>query len=480
MIDTGQGTKVEFISMGGVFELIKQEKPREAAVMANRIVQRFPEECAAWHALGIAHQMLEQSEEAERCYRRALKIKTDLAETCYNLGHSLCMQDRFEESMQYYKKALRLIEDPEIDYNPAVGITGICINIAFAMHSLHRDEESAEWYLKAYEASPDDIDCKHNYYVTRMLLGDFSNKMNSDDTGSEFRPCKLFVDAPPWEGESIKGKHLLVWTNEGFGDTIQFIRFTKQLKEMGATVTVACYIDTVRILSTVPGVDKALYLHGNGRLDNNPPDYQVSLMNLPAVLGITPDTIPADVPYVTPDPGMTEFWREKLHSPDYKIGVVWQGRADHPTLKNRRSYPLSLLEPLSRLPGVHLYSLQRDAGTDQLDDATFPITNIGKEIHDFMDAATVMQNMDLIISPDTAAAHVGGALGKPTWVLLPYVCDWRWPYGRSNSPWYPTVRLFRQEVRHDWPGVIREVEKSLKEILKDRPLQDESYVRDVR
>jgi hypothetical protein len=188
-------------------------------------------------------------------------------------------------------------------------------------------------------------------------------------------------------------------------------------------------------------------------------DVRAPLEGLPGIFHTVLRDIPAAIPYLFADPGLVERWRQELGGiTGFKIGIAWQGNPKNENNRNR-SIPLSCFEPLAGVPGVQLVSLQKEAGVEQLQDVAerFSIRELGSRLQDFMDTAAVLMNLDLVLTCDTAVAHLAGALGVPVWVALPFVPDWRWLLDRSDSPWYPTMRLFRQQSRGDWQGVFHQI-----------------------
>jgi hypothetical protein len=245
-------------------------------------------------------------------------------------------------------------------------------------------------------------------------------------------------------------------TEQGLGDSLQFIRYAPLVKQRGGTVVVECLRPLARLLARCPGIDR-LVVKGS---DLPAFDVHASLMSLPALLGTTLATVPADVPYLFADPELVERWRRELAPlPGFKVGIAWQGDPTHPKA-GARAIPLRHFEPLARRPGVRLFSLQKGPGTEQLRDVAghFDVTDFGNRLDEasgpFMDTAAVMKNLDLVITSDTAIAHLAGGLGVPVWVAVPAVPEWRWLLGREDSPWYPTLRLFRQARPGDWEGVF--------------------------
>ncbi len=196
-------------------------------------------------------------------------------------------------------------------------------------------------------------------------------------------------------------------------------------------------------------------------------DVQAPLLNLAGIFHTDLRNLPAAIPYLFADPTLVEPWRRELGGiAGFKIGIAWQGSPKHRSDRDR-SIPLGYFEPLASLPGTRFFSLQKGAGVEQLQDMAgrFPITAVGNRLQDFMDTAAVMMSLDLVITCDTAVAHLAGALGVPAWVALPFVPDWRWLLDRDDSPWYPTMRLFRQDRRGDWQGVFQRIEVALSSVL---------------
>jgi ADP-heptose:LPS heptosyltransferase len=229
-------------------------------------------------------------------------------------------------------------------------------------------------------------------------------------------------------------------------------------------VLVECPGPLLSLLASCSGVDRLVE-----RGDALPPfEVQAPLLSLPGIFHTTLRDIPAAIPYLFADPALVEPWRQELgRIAGFKIGIAWRGSPTH-TNDRARSLPLSCFEPLADLPGVHLFSLQKGVGAEELQEARdhFPVTELGSRLRDFMETAAVLKNLDLVISCDTAVAHLAGALGVPVWVALPFDPDWRWLLDRDDSPWYPTMRLFRQHRPGDWWGVFRRIEAELSSRLQ--------------
>jgi hypothetical protein len=250
-----------------------------------------------------------------------------------------------------------------------------------------------------------------------------------------------------------------LYAEQGLGDTLQFVRYARLLKEQGAAVVVECQKALLPLLARCPGIDRLAALGGPQPAH----DVCAPLMSLPYHLGTRLGTIPADVPYLMADPALIESWRCALAvRPGFKIGIAWQGNPQY-TGDKERSISLTEFAPLAAIPGVQLVSLQKGAGSEQLRAAAAlcSVIDLGSRLDEeagaFMDTAAVMKNLDLVVTADTVISHLAGALGVPVWVALPKVPDWRWLLEREDSPWYPSTRLFRQDRAGDWKSVFARI-----------------------
>jgi hypothetical protein len=286
------------------------------------------------------------------------------------------------------------------------------------------------------------------------------------------------VQYPQWKGEPLNGKTILLIGEQGFGDRLQFIRYAEILPRLGALVSVECPKSLIPLLARCKGVNQVI-----AEGEELPGfDFYTPLLSVPAVLRTELHTIPANVPYLSADPLLLNKWREKLEElipsqrvkPNHRglcIGINWQGRGGMGEYR-QRDIPPDLFATLAELPGVRLISLVKTEAVGELPAVAAPTSMIdfGREIDRehgaFMDTAAIMMNLDLVISSDTAVPHLAGALGVPVWLVLPFASDWRWLLDRSDSPWYPTMRLFRQKRPGDWAGVFEEIKAALLERLR--------------
>jgi hypothetical protein len=276
----------------------------------------------------------------------------------------------------------------------------------------------------------------------------------------EFPPSSF--PQPLWNGSPLPGRTILLHIEQGLGDTLQFIRYAQQVKNLGGTVLFACPESLAGLLGKVQGID-AIVLP-----DDLLPAFDVHapLMSLPHLLGTTLETIPAEVPYFTADPQAVARWRGELDAaPGINVGIAWAGSPRHPA-DRWRSIPLAQFGRLANLPGVKLYSLQKGPGSEQLAGSGLPIEDWGQRLNDISATAAAVASLDLVIACDTAIVHLAGALAKSVWVVLPFAPDWRWLLERGDSPWYPTGRLFRQRAWGQWDAVFDEIAAALSDFVR--------------
>ncbi|HVY19985.1 MAG TPA: tetratricopeptide repeat protein [Bauldia sp.] len=327
-------------------------------------------------------------------------------------------------------------------------------------------------FERAIAADPEAFQTHYNRAFLRLSLGDWENGWEDHEwrLKQHDHPHRAFIKlAPKWTGEPVSGKRLLVYGEQGLGDTLQFVRYVPRLKATGAAITLSIQPALSRLLApNFPDVD----VTGNVGLRSGF-DYQVSLMSLPWAFHDTMETLPAPRSYLNADPLRIAKWAGRIGKGGLRVGIVWQGALKY-ARDASRSIPLAKFAPLADVPGVRLFSVQAQVGLDQLDalgDA-MRITRFGEELENNPDGlqemAAIMANLDLLVMSDTAPTHLAGALGRPTWVALSRHPDWRWMEGRADTPWYPTMRLFRQETPGDWDGVFARIARELKAKVAQR------------
>ena len=282
---------------------------------------------------------------------------------------------------------------------------------------------------------------------------------------------------PRWDGSSLAGKTILIYAEQGLGDTLNFLRYVPLVKERDGKVILECQPPLLRLLANFPGID-----HLIGRGSAYPEfDCYAPLLSLPGIFQTTPTNVPAAVPYIHADGKLVEKWRQELAKPQagpsaLKVGIAWQGNPGRPD-DIHRSIPLKQFARLAEVPGVVFISLQKGAGTEQIGPLAdqFPVLDLSDRLDEaagpFMDTAAVMKNVDLVISADTAVPHLAGALGIPVWLALSLVPDWRWMLEREDSPWYPTMRLSRQRRYGEWDCVFERMASELQQLAKITPVK---------
>lgn len=403
-------------------------------------------------------------------YRMVVELKPGSTEAHSNLGNSLYLLGELEAAVDCYRAALEI--------EPSASVHN---NLGMALRELGHIQTALEYTNAALKLEPLAPDCHFNKAFLLLLSGDLRAGFTEYEwrlKTEEYAQVRK-LSSSYWKGTSVKGKTILLHPEQGFGDTIQFIRYAPYLKARGARVVVECNADLGLLLSTCPGVDhvyvpKLLDRNSNGdsfRFEIPPPkfDLRAALMSLPHLFGTTLENIPSKVPYLSPPPSVNTALLEKLGQlrsapKPIKVGLVWSAK-DQFYWHAKRNISLNLLEPLLELPGVAYYSLYKGPKVAELQGYKDKITDLGSIFEDFGDTANAIAQMDLVITVDTSVAHLSGAMAKPTWVMLPYVPDWRWLLDREDSPWYPTMRLFRQPQMRDWESVIRNVAVALRMML---------------
>jgi tetratricopeptide (TPR) repeat protein len=434
--------------------------------------------------LGLVLSDLGRLDEAVECHTHAVQLRPDFAEAHGNLASTLAEIGRFDEALAAYKVALRLKSDfPAALSNCGNALTALGrLDEAEACHrrALDLDPDFGEAYgnlgttladqgryeeaLASYEEAPRhsaiNAEVHFNRALTLLLTGDFARGWPEYEwRWNALKTSPPATDAPRWDGAPLEGRTIVLYSEQGLGDTLQFVRYAALVKERGGTVVVACQRPLRALLKSCPGIDRLVAVE-----DPLPScDFQAPLMSLPLIFGTTATTIPNRIPYLDADSHLVDHWRDRLNAlSGRKVGMVWQGNLQF--RKDRfRSIALAAFEPLAQVAGITLVVLQKNAGREQLNSVAdhWPVVDLGDCLDTtgdaFIDTAAVMKNLDLVVTSDTSVAHLAGALGVPVWIALASSPDWRWLLNRSDSPWYPSARLFRQTQRGDWDGVFREM-----------------------
>ncbi len=459
--------------------LLKDQKQfDEALAKYRRAIELKPGFAEAHHSLGAALQQLGRLDEAIAAYQGALRLRPDFALAHNNLGNVYQAQGESDLALACYEQALRI--DPRQDeacLQPGLSLPGgadraeTCNNVGSALDRQDKPIKTLACFeipLLLESIAPE---AHYNRALVYLSQGRFLEGWGEFEWRLKCKtyPIRTFSQ-PLWDGSSFAGRTLLVHAEQGLGDTLHFVRYLPLAKQRGGTLLFAVQPSLLPLLRG-SGFD-GLLAWGD---DLGEFDLQVPLLHLPGIFRTTLQNIPADVPYLAADPRLVDLWRERLASFDgFKVGIHWQGNRDY--VQDRyRSIALEEFAPLAGVPGVQLFSLQKYDGVDQLAEVAgqFAIHDFGPQLDEqcgaFMDTAAVMKNLDLVITSDTATPHLAGALGVPVWLALNKVPEWRWLLDGQNSPWYPTMRLFRQSRFDQWPDVFRRMAEELRKIASRSP-----------
>lgn len=450
-------------NLGCVLADLKRLPEAEAAYRQTLALR--PDYPEAHYNLGCALLALEKLSEAEAAFRETLRLMPSRVEATNNLGCVLLAQHRLPEALEVFRAALAQRGD----------IAEAHFNVGSIVKELGDLDEAEACYRRALALRPDYGDATFRLATLLMSMGRFEEgwalyECRYEMPGFVHHATQSMLKCPRWHGESLAGKALLVWQEDGLGDMLQFGRYLRLLKAQGAArVALACMLPLSRLFADVEGVDVVLtHDEAAAQAAAGHFDCWISALSAPLHLGTTLDTIPPPVPF-TPDAARVEHWRARLDTlaAGPRVGLVWKGNPKHHNDVHRSLPSLFALAPLWSVPGVQFVSLQKGAGEGEALDApaSLPILPLGTELGDFTDTLAVIAQLDLVICVDTSTAHLAASLGKPCWILLPRRdVDWRWMHGRDDSPWYPgTVRLFRQGPDEQWPAVVERVRQACAE-----------------
>ncbi len=412
--------------------------------------------------LGISFQTKGQSDEAIASYRRAVSHNSKFAEAFNNLGNALRSKGELEEAAAAYREAIKVRPNFAEAHS----------NLGSTFKEEGRLDDAISSYREAIARNSEYADAHVKLAQTLLLRGEFEAgwpewewRLKLDNSAS---PDREFPELR-WDGGDLAGRTILIYGESGLGDTIQFSRYLPMVAERGGRVIAQAPKELIGFLGQVPGVEQWV------AAGEKPPafDVQCPLLSLPGLLDTNLQNIPGQQSLLKADEKLAEGWRNKTFQQPggVKVGLVWAGSRKNKNDRNR-SVNLDVLAPLAAISGIRFYSLQKgDAAKDaQKPPEGMEIVDWTDELRDFADTAALVGNLDLIISVDTSVAHLAGAMGKPVWILLPFLPDWRWMVDREESPWYPTARLFRQTTRGDWADVVARVGEALAEWASDHRL----------
>jgi len=402
--------------------------------------------------------------EAEASYRRALHLAPAVAQIQLNFGAFLFKHKHFEEAETAYKKVLELEPSHASAWS----------NLGALYASLHRYADAEHCHRTALDLAPEHSKARFNLAYLLLRLGRFEEGWKCLEARDWHAPLAIHLDRQHarWRGEPLTDKKLLVCYEGGHGDMIQFCRYIPMLKALGPShITLLCHPTLKHLLTRLEGVDETIGY--DELLPSIAWDFWVPILSLPGLMGTRLDTIPDRLPYLHAAPILIEQWASRLPREGLRVGLVWKGNPAHENDSERSLPSLEVLAPLKNILGIQFISLQKGNGEDDFHHGSSGLSLwVPIHIRDFADTAAIVSQLDLVITVDTAVAHLAGALGKPCWVMLPaYQPDWRWLDERSDSPWYPGVmRLFRQSRMGDWASVVADIHTALARCAIAEPL----------
>ena len=437
----------------------------KAEKLAITATTRAANHFAAALFLGSLYVHQNKVDDAVPLLRKAVQLQPNNVDALYALGVALIRSGHGEEGDEYSRRAC------EINPNHVDSLT----NIGLAFYDKGKIEEAVEYYNRAIACTGETKKAFFNKGIALLALGQYREGWKLYEEGfGDFRGANIFAPVPPWGG--MPGKHLLIWCEQGLGDCLQFVRYAELCKTRFEKVSVLCstgYTSLLRLFSVIPFVDDVF--NRPDYVGRNTFDTHVPMLSLPHRFDTVLETIPNRVPYLRVASEIQSKWAPKFaHITGLKVGLVWEGSGRLARYTDQwRNIALERIKGWLDLQGVQFFSLQKDNAPEQI--AALGVgdrlIHFMDEARDFADTAAIIQNLDLVISVDTAVAHLAGGLGKPVWILSRYGADWRWLQNRPTNPWYPTARIFGQPTMGDWDSVIAEVERELKAEIEKRAPQ---------
>jgi tetratricopeptide (TPR) repeat protein len=463
---------------------LRSLKRLDESIAASEAALRIkPDMAGAWNNLGLIHQEQRRLEQSVAAFREALRLSPNLAEVHNNLGNTLKLQKQLEASVVEFRRAIELNPRlPEAHNNLAAALKAegkfaeamesyaraielrpnyveAITNLGNALKDQLRFDEAMRLYERALELDPGHVEAHISRAIVRLVHGDFERGFPEFECRWHRAGFSLPrpMNVPLWDGSDPRGRTILLVAEQGLGDSLNFVRYATLLAQRGAKVLLVCQPPLVKLLKTVPGVAAVL------TQDEPHPacDIYAQMASLPGICQTRRESIPNRVPYVFADPAAVARWRAELGSaPGLKVGIAWQGNRLH-TNDRWRSLRLESLGFLQR-PDVRVVSLQKDpTDADRALLERLGAVDLDRRLTDMSETAAVVKNLDLVISCDSAMAHLAGAIGAKVWVAIPFAPDWRWLLERDDCPWYPTMRLFRQPKFNDWPAVLQNLAQAL-------------------
>jgi Flp pilus assembly protein TadD len=423
-----------------------------AVPLYKQVVDLVPQHPYAWSNLGVALKRMGQYKEAVEALSRAAALLPQNPAVLSNLGAAMNSAGDTEAAIDVLLRALEIQPDH---------IESL-LTLGGALHDNQELEDAVRCFDRVVALQPENAEAHWGLAMSLLRLGIFPRGWKEFEWRLRMPRLNLRRDfrQPQWFGENIGGKTVLLHAEGGFGDAIQFIRLAPQVQGRGAKLILECQPDLVKLLAPVPGIS-GVFRRG----DPLPSfDYQVPLQSLPLALGTTLETIPSQIPYLAPGEESQKRWKDRFAGDSsFKVGLVWAGSES-----SDRSRDLKLFAALAAAGEIRFFSVQKGPEGAQKPPAEMNWADYTSELTDFSETAALLEQLDLLVTVDTAAAHLAGAIGKPVWVLIPARPDFRWLRGRADSPWYPTMRLFHQETLGDWKAPVAQMAEALGELVKTK------------
>ena len=472
--------------------LLRMERPAEALQTLQTAAALSPTSALIQCHLGLALLELERLEEATAALQEALCLRPDFPEALVSLAEALRKRGCLDEARQAAEAAIKIdfsqptahhhlgnvlcdlgaFAEGSNAYRRALGLQPgdptVMSNLGNALYALGQLPEALAQHRMAVSLRPGSVGSRYNLAVALLAAGELEEGWEAYESRLQLglpSSVRRNIAQPRWTGEALEGRTIFLYGEQGLGDTLQFVRYAPLVAQRSGRVVLEVPAPLVRLMRQMPGVGAVI---PTGTLPAEF-DLHCPLLSLPYIFGTRLESIPASVPYLAADASLIEAWRDRMPQDGKRVGLVWSGnpRADQPLaafVDRRRSIPLRQFAPFAAVPGISWISLQKGPPASQLQNAPrgLHIRDLMDEVDDFADTAALVAHLDLVIAVDTSVAHLAGALGKPVWMLSRYDACWRWLRDRSDSPWYPTMRIYRQPRPGDWDAVIERVAADLR------------------
>jgi Flp pilus assembly protein TadD len=430
---------------------------KKAIQLIRRAIEQSPREGRFYGNLGNVLAADGRLDEAAAAYRTFLGMCPSEPRGHYNLGNVFRQMGMTDDAIASFRRAIQY----KPDYGEAHG------NLGDSLNKKGKIDEAIAAYATAVRIMPDDPAAHVNYALALLLKGDFEKGLPEKEWRKRlpsFLSQRQFPQ-PQWDGGDLGGKRIVVQCEQGLGDSIHFARYCAMVAERGGKVRLFCDLRLHRLFRNLKGVESLVWESDSA----SDCELQCQLMSLPLIFKTDLSSIPAAIPYLMPERELVENWKLKISAggEGLRVGLTWAGNPEHLDDRSRSIKPVEFA-PLANVPGIVFHSLQK--GSTQPVDPAFRWVDSTAELQDFADTAAMIANLDLVISVDTSVAHLAGAMGKPVWLLIPFTPDWRWLLNRDDTPWYPTMRLFRQTRPGDWAGVVQRVCQALRDRVAQRAI----------